>query len=1695
MEDTLYRLTAKMLALGDFSGHLTEAGIDILDNRGEPLERGAMGFHHNGTSDGRPLKLRDARGAATSFDGARGGYLSAAPNADADGAVLAFPVNGAPPKPGAPFADPCGAPDAYAGRSPAVPDAAAPPGPLALRADPFVPDVADFVPDPAVNGFRRYEVSAVQVDIVTNKAGWHDPQGRINVLTSVSDDYKDRGPSAREEPFFFRAYSGECVEFRHTNELPKELELDDFQVQTPTDTIGQHIHLVKFDVTASDGSGNGWNYEDGTFSPDEITLRLCAMLDPASETPAIGAGSTVPAGSKIAAMTEADWRAICEPVEVGGEIDHWAPIRHDWWAAPRGKNPDRFQTTVQRWFADPILAIEGEADDPEEMADRTLRTVFTHDHFAPSSIQQHGFYSALVIEPVGKEVCPGLVMDGETCMETEPEAAGFVQGGPGGVGVHKIVANPLEDSPPDDPELGTREIHPDYREFALAIADFALLYDPTDGEKDDLIAAAGPLPGGAELAAPPAEDPTGPVEASPKGLAKLVCEAEHRSSALGTASESTIERLCASPIERGRFDGNLLPIEAEAVPPALVARDLILPGEVPELRRHFALVRYRAGYGEGLARPVNAPERPEAISVDHHDPYLVNYRGEPVPLRIGDTGEPDESGQEEGGYDPEPAEEADAVERVPIEETETVLWRTAATGGMPEADTHGEDPAAKAPDAEAPDADGSRRTAFECFADADAGVLRQFRRRDGTASGPGPAAIPRPGEAVEFTPELEQALAAADLLDCSIDSQSPDPRGNLAHVYRSEFFGDELQPGGAPHAEPPPFGGDAETLDPSIRNRAHGDPATPLLETYSEERVQIRLVQGAQEVQHTFALEGLQWRRHIDQKFPSASKPLDTDYATQTWWQECRDHGRKGIARQHDRWRNGLLKPEDDTAFWQEHSERVALCDNLEGFVAAQEVGISEHFEIPAAPSKESVQVRFAPSGAALMEENDEKSAALDYLFHFGSQDAIWNGAWGLMRVYDTEDARDETRRIENPDDRACVDLSGSDCRVTEVLKPLPDPEERAQRLAARAVREPLALQPAACPADAPRIEAFAVAMPLPSGQSYASWRDGFGDMDALALVHVPKDLVSPWLASGIVPEAEIEGLRRAALPYYGDEPLVIRANAGDCLRLSIINALAPAPANAVSCGHAPNGDPGPVRDCLGDAEMPRIVKLNVEPNWADASADAAGPLRMVQQDRIDVRPSARIAFVTPMSMLTRGGRAHLPFGVNRTTSEAPGAIQVADYYLGLLRVDWKLIDFLMASSPIDDAGEINVSNALQQCRARGIKPGGGEGSTPDSVATAQAILDGDDPDYYVLTGQRERSGGAGTFQIDLLGATYWGSIRQRTEATRPLSVQVLDDVARMTIDCMDMLLETQGLGDDLPDQALYPQPEARPVHAIPYAFGAVPLKPMADFFNQLPHGLFGTLVVEPQGATYPGREVRPDGGVYTPQRPRIAGAAHRGHGANTSISFVDGDGNPRRLREFVLFYQDGLNLWDRGSGNRWLPIDAFGGRGLPIVGGCPVCDDSYDLGEQAVSYRAPAFHRRLRQTQGVAAEAHNDLNAYVFETDFRAQKSSLSSNSLRLWARAGEEVVVRVVHPGGRARQRAFVTVGNDYDDLFPGFGFPHSGLLAPGKALTAAFSAPVRPGCYIWSDGPRQIEAAGAWGVLDVLTEAGRTSCEFLD
>src|SRR5689334_6579245 len=368
-----------------------------------------------------------------------------------DGTAANFVLNGLPRKPGAPFADPCIDDNGLATGTP-----------------------------------RTYKAAAFQLDIKLNKAGWHYPQSRI--LALWADVAPTQAGTKPPEPFFFRANTNDCITYYHTNLAPGHYEQDDFQVRTPTDIIGQHIHLVKFDVTASDGAGNGFNYEDGTFSPDEVIERIRAIR---KQNACVGKDSGDP--------------------------------RDGTFTCPKAKAHPFFgtlgaQTTVQRWYVDNTLNNNG--------VDRTLRTVFTHDHFGPSTHQQAGLYAGLVVEPQGsvwKNPETGVTMGTRT------------DGGP-----TSWQANIIETTAANS-----------HREFLFEFADYQLAYQPGAG-----------------------------VDANGKPIADPL--------------------RVINP-----------PITDEVGLPFIVENGQVCPGGVP------------------------AP-CPEAISAADPGTFVVNYRNEPVPLRVRD---------------------------------------------------------------------------------------------------------------------------------------------------------------------------------------------------------------------------------------------------------------------------------------------------------------------------------------------------------------------------------------------------------------------------------------------------------------------------------------------------------------------------------------------------------------------------------------------------------------------------------------------------------------------------------------------------------------------------------------------------------------------------------------------------------------------------------------------------------------------------------------------------------------------------------------------------------------------------------------------------------------------------------------------------------------------------------------------------
>ena len=275
----------------------------------------------------------------------------------------------------------------------------------------------------------RYKAADIQIDAVVNKEGWHFPQTR---MLSLWDDVKPTVAGTKPpEPFFFRANSHQVIEYWLANLVPAYYELDDFQIRTPTDIIGQHIHLVKFDVTSSDGAANGYNYEDGTLSPEEVRDLIKAInVTGGIYTTLTPTGNAMKVGGPQKLL-----KAKTIPFFGTGPFTG----NNDWVGA---------QATIQRWYADPQLN--------NEKQDRTLRTVFTHDHMGPSTHQQAGLYAGLLVEPDGSTWTNPV--DGTRYGSNSGRVS--MDGGP--TGWQAIIETPKQaDS---------------YREFALEFQDRQLAY-------------------------------------------------------------------------------------------------------------------------------------------------------------------------------------------------------------------------------------------------------------------------------------------------------------------------------------------------------------------------------------------------------------------------------------------------------------------------------------------------------------------------------------------------------------------------------------------------------------------------------------------------------------------------------------------------------------------------------------------------------------------------------------------------------------------------------------------------------------------------------------------------------------------------------------------------------------------------------------------------------------------------------------------------------------------------------------------------------------------------------------------------------------------------------------------------------------------------------------------------------------------
>jgi manganese oxidase len=871
------------------------AGFKKLEHSGEPDEKKAMDFHA-GKLTGPGLRPVTAPNPHNGWNRESRAYKTAWARQSGTRAPRHEPlffVNGRDPQPGAPYADPC----------------------------------------PAGMPQREYRSAVLQTELTVNRHGWFDPQARILALEQDVKDIID--PDTRTklpEPFFFRANSGDCITYKLSNLVPNALALDDFQVYTPTDTIGQHIHLVKFDVTSSDGSGNGWNYEDGSFSPDEVRERVFAHNKAAR---AAGKPLLTFKTHPLFAAACAAGDTRCEDLKKRGTCP---PNAHE--MEPKKLAEEHpfcgAQRTVQRWWADPTLNTANGKD-------HTLRTVFTHDHFGPSSHQQHGLYAALVVEP----------------------------------------SNSLW---------------------------LKLDADPNNPQRDKLL-------GGADLAAIQPKKRNEPLKPSHLGAPlKLREDGGPTATRAHIVAPKCIGRTHTSPLNPA-WNADSDDCKDEKDQTAQTTRELALAIADFSIIYNMALEPINPEFRDLSAlrygRKQVAINRPRPLGISAEDPgtQLMNYRHEPIPLRISDV-KPDPL---LGGY----------------------LYQQKACADGDLACT------------------GDMANVFSTFAHAN---------RDRTLA---TTAYP-----ITLSPTTREILAATPL------AAKVEPTLKKIEGWRRDFncalYPASELPGACRLAREEPW-------------RVMGDPATPVLPVYEGEPAQLRLVQGAQEAQHVFAMNGTKWLRHPDS--PNS------------------------------------------------------------GYVAAQPLGISEHFEFDVKPSPLSMQ-------------------RTDRLLFGSSIDQLWDGMWAVMRAYG-RDAQDK------PVFAPQANGSSADARTTSVVrldsikgKPITAPPAPAdqnaltQVCADRTSNEWLqrlhfdvsamrACQLTGGCADASKL--------APAAFAYNE-RAGVSDPNAIVFVplRAPSGEIDGNPATVTKTQSNVAMLELLKTQYRGRpiEPMVLRAPAGSCIEVTLRNHL-----------------------------------------------------------------------------------------------------------------------------------------------------------------------------------------------------------------------------------------------------------------------------------------------------------------------------------------------------------------------------------------------------------------------------------------------------------------------------------------------------------------------------------------------------------
>lgn len=178
---------------------------------------------------------------------------------------------------------------------------------------------------------------------------------------------------------------------------------------------------------------------------------------------------------------------------------------------------------------------------------------------------------------------------------------------------------------------------------------------------------------------------------------------------------------------------------------------------------------------------------------------------------------------------------------------------------------------------------------------------------------------------------------------------------------------------------------------------------------------------------------------------------------------------------------------------------------------------------------------------------------------------------------------------------------------------------------------------------------------------------------------------------------------------------------------------------------------------------------------------------------------------------------------------------------------------------------------------------------------------------------------------------------------------------------------------------------------------GIANLADYGDIRGHRHHGLFAGLIVEPKSSSY-----------YDPSSGRAQNFLE-----NSVIRYPE-NGSTKIFREFIIAFQDGLNLYD--SSNKPIPdLKEHPGDAQNFL--TPRKTDPEDQGHKGINFRAERLDNRLKK---------NPENAWLFSSDPLVGHGDPSTPIFKSYI--GDDVKIRFFNPQDKPRGHSFTVHGHNW-------------------------------------------------------------------